>query len=637
MDSMASAVIELAEKHLGYFRVKNGQVIAEYCPVCHGNNHDKETFAVGLNNGLWQCLRGSCGKKGNFRQLCEMFGEQAPTGYSLPKVTEQQKKSYTKPSTDILYPMTEDIVTYFATRRIGEQTLLDWKIAADKYGNIIFPFYRDEQLVFVKHRVPKKNADIEADYKKRLDAYNKLSEAEKREKTPPKKMKEWPLPNTEPILFGMDMTTFNKPLVITEGEIDALSLYEAGVSNVVSVPMGCKNLEWINLCWEYLENFNQIILFGDSDEPGLEMVSVLSKRLGEDRCMIPKEYPELKLGDKDYNRICKDANEILICYGPEYLKSMVDSCEPAPIKGVLELSKIPFVDPTTVPRIMTRIPSLDNMIGGLGEGGVTVVSGKRGNGKSTIFGTIGLNAIEQGYSVCAYSGELSGYKFLEWIMLQATERKYIAYKTDVRSGKNIAFVEPEIQKRIKKHLEGKFYLYDNSVVQDEKQTESILKVFEACARRYGCKLYLVDNLMSALCSPDEENKAQARFTAQLKAFAVKYRAHVILAAHPRKEKTDAQFTNDSISGSSAISNLADVVLNIEKEPTKGIRVTKNRDFGTTGFINTCYDPANRRLFQYNTRDHIVYGWDHTGIQLPENAAATLEEFAIDDGTKQQPF
>lgn len=611
MDNMSAAVLELAEKHLGYFRVKNYQVVAEYCPFCKGNSHDKETFAIGLNNGAWQCLRGSCGKKGNFRQLCEYFGEQAPTGYSLPKITQQQKKVYTKPDTGILYPMTEDIVTYFATRRISEQTLLDWKIAADEKGNIVFPFYRDEELVYVKFRKPKRHEKTDGP-------------------------KEWPLPNTEPILFGMDMTTFNKPLVITEGEIDALALYEAGVSNVVSVPAGCNNLEWVNLCWDYLENFNQVILFGDSDEPGLEMVSVLSKRLGEDRCMIPNEYPEFFWNGKDMNRICKDANEILISYGPEYLKNMVDTCEPAPIKGVLELSKIPFVDPTTIPRIMTRIPMLDNMIGGLSEGGVTVVSGKRGNGKSTIFGSMALNAIEQGYTVCAYSGELSGYKFLEWIMLQATERKYIAYKTDMRSGKNICFVEPEIQKRIKAYLDNKFFLYDNSVIQDDKQTESILKVFEACARRYGCRLFLVDNLMSALCSPDEENKAQARFTAQLKAFAVKYKAHVILAAHPRKEKADATFTNDSISGSSAISNLADVVLNIERAP-KGIRVTKNRDFGTTGFIPTCYDPANRRLFQLKVGDKIVYGWDHTDIKLPENPAATLEEFAIDDGTQEQPI
>jgi len=143
--------------------------------------------------------------------------------------------------------------------------------------------------------------------------------------------------------------------------------------------------------------------------------------------------------------------------------------------------------------------------------------------------------------------------------------------------------------------------------------------------------------MSALCSPDEENKAQARFTAQLKAFAGKYKAHVIMVAHPRKEKADSVFTNDSISGSSAISNLADNVINVEKTPTKGIRVTKNRDFGITGFINTCYDPANRRLFQLGLRNQTVYGWDHEGIELPENPAETLEEFAIDDGTQQQPI
>ena len=143
--------------------------------------------------------------------------------------------------------------------------------------------------------------------------------------------------------------------------------------------------------------------------------------------------------------------------------------------------------------------------------------------------------------------------------------------------------------------------------------------------------------MSALCSPDEENKAQARFTAQLKAFAGKYKAHVIMVAHPRKEKADQVFTNDTISGSSAISNLADNVLNVEKMP-KGIRVTKNRDFGLTGFIPTCYDPTNRRIFQASTGDKTVYGWNHNDIKIPENQAISLDEFKIDDGIdRTQPF
>ncbi len=616
MDAIAAAVMSLAEKHLGNFRIKNGQVKVEYCPFCKGGqNGDYDTFAIGLHNGAWNCLRGKCSKKkGSFKELADYFGEDASDVRGLGKVMVQTKKTFVKPNPDDLKEITDEIITYFAGRRISEQTLKDFHIAADKDGNIVFPFYDDKDvLTYVKYRKPKKH---------------------KKEDGP----KEWQMANTMPILFGMNMVSFNMPLVICEGEIDCLSLYEAGCTNAVSVPSGCNNLDWINNNWEWLENFNQIILFGDNDEPGMDMVSTLMKRLGEDRCMVPKEYPELIYEGKDYNRACKDANEILFAYGPETLKQMVDGCEPAPIKGILDLASIPFVDPASIPRIMTKIPELDHMIGGLEEGGVSVFSGKRGEGKSTLAGPLMLQAIQQGHSVCAYSGELPAYKFLEWIMLQATESKYISYKMDTRSGKNICFVSPVIQQRIKQWLSGKFFLYDNTVVQETSQTESILKVFEACARRYGCKLFLVDNLMAALTSADEENKAQAKFTAQLKAFASKYKAHVILVAHPRKEKADSVFSNDSVSGSSAITNLADVVINVEKSP-KGIRVTKNRSFGITGFIHCSYDPCNRRIYQSSTGDRVVYGWDHTDIPLPENPACTLDEFKIQNGVDEnkQPF
>ena len=362
MDAMASAVIDLAEKHLGDFRIRNGQVMAKRCPFCSGGaNNDYETFAIGLNNGLWNCLRGSCKKKkGNFKELCDYFGE---AHYDIENYTSNavynatKKKTYVKPNPDDLHELTEEIITYFAKRKIGEQTLRDWKVASDEKGNIVFPFYRDGILTYVKYRRPKKHT--------------------KEDKSP----KEWAMSNTEAILFGMDNVSFNKPLVITEGMIDALSLYEAGVSNVVSVPSGCNNMDWVNTCYDWVDQFNQIILFGDSDEPGQEMVSVLTKRLGEDRCMIPAEYPELIYNGKDYNKICKDANEILMCYGAEGLKAIVDACEPAPVKGILDLSAIPYLDPRSVPRIMTKIPALDHAIGGLMEGGITVISGNAGEGR----------------------------------------------------------------------------------------------------------------------------------------------------------------------------------------------------------------------------------------------------------------
>jgi twinkle protein len=585
--------------------------VAKVCPFCKGgNNGDADTFAIGLHNGAYSCLRGGCNQQGSFRQLCEFFGEQYSEGVAVPKaIGSQQKKTYVRPNPDMLKPLTEEIITYFAIRKISEETLTECKVSSDEVGNIIFPFYRNNELIFVKKRKPYKVSKEEGP-------------------------KEWQQSGTEPILWGMDNVAFNKPLIITEGMIDALSLYEAGCHNVVSVPSGVNNLDWITLCWDWLENFSQIILFGDNDQPGLDMISTLMKRLGEDRCLIPQEYPQLIMDGKDMNRLCKDANEILYCYGPEVLHDLVKACEPAPVKGILNLAHVPFVDPATIPRIFTRVPALDNAIGGLGEGSVTVFSGKRGEGKSTMNGQLLLNAIDQGYNVCAYSGELSAYKFLEWIMLQATEAKYVTCRTDGRSNKVYNIVPASIQERIKTWIDGHFYLFDNAYVDEVSQQEAILKVFTICARRYGCKLFLVDNLMVALTSADEENKAQAKFAAALKAFAVKYKVAVILVAHPRKTKQGENFTNDDVSGSSAITNLADTVISVEKPH---LRITKNREFGTCEYITCTYSPVNRRIYQSSIGDKATYGWDHTGIELPEDQAINHPEFAEQGGEKQQPI
>lgn len=602
-----SEILSFCQKHIGEYRIRNNQIVAKVCPFCHGGGSgDMETFSVGLYNGAFSCLRGGCGKTGSFRELCEFFGERPAKMVSMP--SSRAKRLYARPNPHLL-PVTDEIVSYFEQRKISKSTLNAFGIASSGNGDIVFPFYRDKELIYVKYRKPRKH---------------------KKEDGP----KEWQEKNTEPILFGMDNASFNQPLYITEGEIDALSLYEAGVTNVVSVPCGCSNLEFVSLCWDWLEKFQRIVLFGDNDEPGVEMVSTLMKRLGEDRCMIAPEYPELLIDGEPSGRACKDANEILFSYGKEGLKQIADACEPAPIKGVLNLADVTMVDPTTKPRIFTRIPSLDNAIGGLAEGSVTIFSGKRGEGKSTLGGQLLLNGIQQGYSCCAYSGELPAQTFLNWILLQATESKYIAARTDQRTGKNYAVVPYDTQQRIKSWINNKFFLFDNNYSADIPQEEAIIKTFTLCARRYGCKIFLVDNLMTILSettTADNENKIQGKFVAALKAFAVKYKAIVLLVCHPRKTKAGEKFTSEDVAGSANITNLADTVINIEKP---NLRITKNREFGTCEYIACSYDPANRRIFQTNVGDRTVYGWNHENLSIPEVQASALPEFQIQSGSPE---
>lgn len=250
---ISSRVIEFAEQHLEPFSIRNGEIVAELCPFCHGgDNVDRRTFYLSLENGLYQCKRGSCARKGRLEDLARIFGEeiQVERGISYVKA----KKNYEVPDQELL-PLTQDIVTYFEQRKISKETLEAFKVGADSSGNIVFPFFMDGQLVYVKYRKPRRPM--------------------------PKERKEWQWPNTMPVLFGMDMCSFSKPLILTEGQIDCMAVYEAGITNVVSVPSGCENTEWVDNCWDWLEKFHQVILFGDADEPGVRMVDSLAKRLGD--------------------------------------------------------------------------------------------------------------------------------------------------------------------------------------------------------------------------------------------------------------------------------------------------------------------------------------------------------------------
>ena len=58
----------------------------------------------------------------------------------------------------------------------------------------------------------------------------------------------------------------NPTLVLTEGQIDSLSVAEAGIENAVSVPTGAKGFTWIPYCWDFLSQFKTLVVFGDCEE-----------------------------------------------------------------------------------------------------------------------------------------------------------------------------------------------------------------------------------------------------------------------------------------------------------------------------------------------------------------------------------
>lgn len=601
-------LIDFADQYLGPYKIKQSgtdeKLIPDLCPFCHGGSHgkDKQTFCLFLNNGTFVCKRGSCGRHGRFEELAKELGG-SPISIKRGAAAYEKKsdKQFLLPRFKANAP-TEEIYKYFESRKISRATVDAMNVGADDVGNIVFQFFWNGEDVYHKYRLPRKPREDE------------------------KKKKEWQDSGTKAILFNMDNVVFDQPLIITEGQIDAMSLHEAGLTNVVSVPCGCDNNDWITYCFDWLEKFKTIILFGDNDAPGRKAVANWTQKLGDYRILVVKSYPAIP--DTDPVEYCKDANEVLYRFGESALIEMVDTAEEIKTKGIIRVADVVPIDPTKIPRIRTNIPALDDALGGLAEGCVTVFTGKAGNGKSTLSGLILLNAIEQGYTCMAYSGELSAGLFQEWILAQAAGSEWLGLKFDKIRGRNIPFIDPEVQKRILDWLGDRLLLYDNDeqfIGTDTKQADLIISVFEQAARKYDAKLFLIDNMMTSVADSDDEWRAQAMFINKIKKFAKKYMAHVMLVAHPRKTKAGAEITNDDISGTANIMNLCDNAIVIKRPD---LEVLKNRIDGKKVSISCCYCCDSRRIYQADKGDLNTFSWNKDGLKKPKVRADSLPEYGV---------
>src|SRR5262249_8530500 len=83
-------------------------------------------------------------------------------------------------------------------------------------------------------------------------------------------------------LYGQWLWSGGKHIVITEGEIDALSVPQAMENKwpVVSLPNGAQSAEKaIANAYEYLDRFERIVLMFDQDKPGREAVEKVAPLL----------------------------------------------------------------------------------------------------------------------------------------------------------------------------------------------------------------------------------------------------------------------------------------------------------------------------------------------------------------------
>jgi twinkle protein len=209
--------------------------------------------------------------------------------------------------------------------------------------------------------------------------------------------------------------------------------------------------------------------------------------------------------------------------------------------------------------------------------------------------------------------------------------------TDRFSGKSFYRVTDNAMPKIDEWWRQRFFLYDNKIASASDEN-SILNVFEYAVRRYGCSVFLVDNLMTARFSTSAERdffRAQSNFTGRLVEFAKKFEVHVHLVAHRRKGGNEKKRgDSDDVSGSSEITNRADNLFGVSRIEEEGsefnarLEIILNRSYGETGCIDMKFDPRSRRFYLQNP--NWSCGWERKSKVLQGQQQFTVITGKSDD-------
>lgn len=279
--------------------VKLKRAGSSYSTCCPFHTDKSPSFYVSRTRKQYKCF--GCGASGDVFNF--VMQHQRKRFFEAVKIVAERvgvdvvesESKHVKPL-HRLEKLTPEFIQYFEERGISNNTLLRLGLTSSnewmKKPNatipvICFNYIREGELVNIKFR-----------------GANKALQLHKQ---------------SELILYNVDAISGIDTAVICEGETDCLSLYEAGIYNVVSVPNGGAKggtLEYIYNCWEYLQDKKKIIIATDNDATGEALRSELAHVLGEYRCY--HAY---------YNEDCKDANDVLVRHGKEQLKSLIESAK----------------------------------------------------------------------------------------------------------------------------------------------------------------------------------------------------------------------------------------------------------------------------------------------------------------------
>lgn len=491
-----------------------------------------------------------------------------------------EKKEFEQKPSEIVYkrPLfksgttySPSVIKFFSERKISEKTLLDLKVteglewmpkSQKEINTIQFNYFRNGELINIKYRGAGK------DFKLVKDA--------------------------ELIFYNLDVSIDNDTIIIVEGEMDALALYESGYRNVVSVPNGAGlgkiNFDYLDNCIDSFAIDTKFILALDNDKAGINLRDELARRLGYENCC--------KVVFKD----CKDANDCLIKYGVQgIIEAMQEKIE-FPIEGVFNATDIQddiynYYNNGLPKGSGIDLYELDTHIR-FQEGYITTITGIPGHGKSEFldFLLCKLNVVN-GWKFALYSPEnhpleLHFSKFAEKIIGKPFEGNGRLSPIDLKNminyhSNNFFFINPK----------------------DDFTIDNILLAVKSLVRKKGINAFVIDawNKLDHHYTTNETKYISEQLD-KLAMFCERQKVHLFLVAHPTKIQKDkstglyeipnlynisgsANFYNKTANGLTIYRNFAENITEVY------IQKVKFKHWGKVGCVHLAWDYNNGRYYK----------------------------------------
>lgn len=354
------------------------------------------------------------------------------------------------------------------------------------------------------------------------------------------------VPGCPSVLFNTDVLEGAEDIFISEGEIDAIALWDKGIKNVVGVTTGAGSFdpEWI----DQLKGVKKIWLCYDADEAGQKGAREVARRLGYSRC-FNVSLPE----GQDINDFFRSGKDIFD------FQNLTNQARQFDVAGIMsfEAGLDYFLEKLKCPELQTGIitpwGSVNRLIPtGFQAGELIVLSAPPKIGKSSWSLQIAWHSALKDIPSLFYCLEMRRVRLVRKI-IQSFNRSEV-------------FDDQIIECTRRAFHEKPLYL---GYSYQKPEREAIMETLREAIQRYGLKLLVFDHLHFLCRSVSNQVQEIGLAVQAFKFLAEEMEIPIILIAQPRKIEPNTVMTSADLKDSASIFSDCDHLIILHRKRVSG--------------------------------------------------------------------